>query len=178
MKQVEGDRFLSSRAASHFVFSISPILIFPFLQTFPSNFTFPIPLMCLFHFHTLSWFLDCLKNLVIGYFVFKLFKFWTRLFTVDWNYWICADNKDQIWICRTLFNNIVTDFFWDGFPYTKAHHNHYHNYDQHHRHNQGGVASNLFAWATAFIATNTICHAETQLLLQIIIAAVSTWSSW
>ena len=75
MKQVEGDRFLSSRASTHLGSSLPPLLI-PLSSTFPLSVlllhprTFSLPL---------SWFWDHL-NIVISRFVFKLFEFWNRQF--------------------------------------------------------------------------------------------------
>ena len=75
MKQVEGDRFLSSRASTHLGSSLPPLLI-PLSSTFPLSVlllhprTFSLPL---------SWFWDHL-NIVISRFVFKLFEFRNRQF--------------------------------------------------------------------------------------------------
>ena len=93
MKQVEGDRFLSGRAPSHFASSLPPLL-FPLLLTFPaSNFPLPLLPMFLLNPHTfslpLSWFLEHVNfnNLVIRHCVF-----WNRWFIADWNLFSASVN--------------------------------------------------------------------------------------
>ena len=66
MKQVEGDRFLSSRAPTH----LDSSLLFPLSIFLLHPLTFSLPL---------SWFWDQ-NSLVISRFVFKLFEFWNRQF--------------------------------------------------------------------------------------------------